>query len=107
FGLDFYREGMQLAMIQHPPAFGMKVKDFNEEEIKSLPGVKDAFIIDTTIDKPGGFDEKGFLQLIAIVGDSTWQLMKAKKAIKANWEVVSPLEDSKSHLELMEKSLAS
>ena len=26
FGLDFKREGMQLAMIQHPPAFGMKLK---------------------------------------------------------------------------------
>ena len=49
FGLDFKREGMQLAMIQHPPAFGMKVKDFNEDEIKKMPGVKDAFIIDTTI----------------------------------------------------------
>ena len=35
FGLDFTREGMKLAMIQHPPAFGMKVKDFNEEEIKA------------------------------------------------------------------------
>ncbi len=97
FGLDFTREGMKLAMIQHPPAFGMKVKDFNEEEIKAMPGVTDAFIIDTTIDEPDWNDEKGFLQLIAIVGDSTWQLMKAKKAIKANWEVVSELENSEMH----------
>ncbi|WP_111306989.1 molybdopterin cofactor-binding domain-containing protein [Confluentibacter sediminis] len=107
FGLDFQREGMQFAMIQHPPAFGMKIKDFNEEEIKSMPGVKDAFIIDTTIEKPGGFDERGFQELIAIVGDSTWQLMKAKKAIKANWEVVSELENSEMHMSRMEKALES
>ncbi len=106
FGLDFKREGMQLAMIQHPPAFGMKVKDFNAEEIKSMSGVKDAFIIDTSIKDPTWSDEKGFLQLIAIVGDSTWQLMKAKKAIKANWEVISKLENSEMHLKNLEEAIA-
>lgn len=105
FGLDFQREGMQLAMIQHPPAFGMKVKDFNEDMIKNMPGVKDAFIIDTTINEPDWCDEKGFLQLIAIVGDSTWQLMKAKRAIKANWEVVSELENSEMHAKKLELAL--
>ncbi len=105
FGLDFHRDGMQLAMIQHPPAFGMKVKDFNESEIKGLPGVTDAFIIDTTIDEPGMFDEQGFKQIIAIVGESTWQLMQAKKALKANWETVGELESSNTHLQRLEKAL--
>ncbi|MFI1773279.1 molybdopterin cofactor-binding domain-containing protein [Thalassobellus citreus] len=107
FGLDFTREGMQLAMIQHPPAFGMKVKGFNAEEIKSMPGVKDAFIIDISIEEPSWSDEKGFLELIAIVGDSTWQLMKAKKRIKANWEVIGELENSGIHTERLEKAIAS
>ncbi len=31
FGLDFKREGMKIAMIEHSPAFGMKLKGFNEE----------------------------------------------------------------------------
>jgi isoquinoline 1-oxidoreductase beta subunit len=107
FGLDFKREGMKLAMIQHPPAFGMKLKNFNEEEIKGMDGVKDAFIIDTTIEDPDWNDEKGFLQLIAIVGDSTWQLMKAKRAINANWETVSELENSEMHLKKLEDAFAS
>ena len=98
---------MQLAMIQHPPAFGMKVKDFNEEEIKSMPGVKDAFIIDTTIEEPTWSDENGFKQLIAIVGDSTWQLMQAKKALKANWETIGELENSDIHLQRLENALVS
>ena len=96
---------MKLAMIQHPPAFGMKLKDFNEEEIKRMAGVTDAFIIDTTIEGPDWSDEKGFLQLIAIVGDSTWQLMKAKKAIKANWEMVSELENSRMHVQKLEDAM--
>lgn len=107
FGLDFHRDGMQLAMIQHPPAFGMKIKDFNESEIKGMPGVTDAFIIDTTINEPGMFDEQGFKQLIAIVGESTWQLMQAKKALKANWETVGELESSGTHLKRLEKALNS
>ncbi|MCF7569414.1 molybdopterin-dependent oxidoreductase [Sabulilitoribacter arenilitoris] len=107
FGLDFKREGMKLAMIEHPPAFGMKLKDFNQEEIKSLPGITDAFIVDTTIEEPAWCDEKGFLQLIAIVGDSTWQLLKAKKAINANWEEVSTLENSESHLVSLDEALIS
>ena len=105
FGLDFKREGMQLAVIQHPPAFGMKLIDFNEDEIKRMPGVKDAFMIDTTIDNPTWSDEKGFLQLIAIVGESTWQLMKAKRAIKANWETLSALENSEMHQLNLEEAL--
>ncbi|WP_242085039.1 molybdopterin cofactor-binding domain-containing protein [Aestuariivivens sediminis] len=107
YGLDFKREGMQLAMIQHPPAFGMKLKDFNEEEIKAMPGVKDAFIIDIALEDPSWSDEKGFLQLIAIVGDSTWPLMKAKKAIRANWELISELENSEMHNRTLETALAS
>ncbi|MBD0780031.1 xanthine dehydrogenase family protein molybdopterin-binding subunit [Maribacter sp. ANRC-HE7] len=107
FGLDFKREGMKIAMIQHPPAFGMTVKDFNAEEIKKMPGVTDAFIIDTTLEEVGMFDEKGFLQLIAIVGESTWPLIQAKKAIKANWETIGELEDSSLHVERLEKALVS
>lgn len=97
FGLDYNQDGMKLAMIEHPPAFGMKLVDFNADEIKSMDGIKDAFTIDTTIEDPVWADVNAFPQLIAIVGDSTWQLLKAKNAIKANWETVSPLESSTDH----------
>ncbi|WP_242132422.1 molybdopterin cofactor-binding domain-containing protein [Aestuariivivens marinum] len=107
FGLDFKREGMQLAMIQHPPAFGMKLKDFNEDHIKSMPGIVDAFVIDTEIKDKAWCDEKSFFQLIAIVGKSTWQLIKAKEAIKANWEVISEFENSDLHAKYLENALVS
>lgn len=99
FGLDFKREGMALAMIEHPPAFGMKVKDFNESEIKEMDGIEDAFIIDTNFEEKSWTDTNAFPQLIAIVGKSTWQLMKAKKALNVNWEVESELENSEMHAE--------
>jgi len=107
FGLDFQREGMLLAMVEHAPAFGMKVKSFNVEEIKRMPGVKDAFIFDTTINEPTWSDVNAFSQLIAIVGDTTWQLMQAKKALKVDWEVVDELENSEIHLQRLEEALVS
>ncbi len=106
FGIDYQREGMQLAMIQHPPSFGMKAKSFNHEEIKSMAGINDAFIIDTTITEPTWSDVNAFPQLIAIVGDTTWQLMQAKKALKAKWEVVGELENSDTHQKRLDKALA-
>jgi len=105
FGLDFEREGMLLAMIQHPPAFGMKVKDFNQEEIKAMEGVKDAFIIDTTTDEPEWSEVNAFHNLIAIVGESTWELMKAKKALKVNWETESEPENSEMHAERLRRDI--
>ncbi len=105
FGLDYQQDGMVLAMIEHPPAFGMKVKDFNEAEIKAMDGVQDAFIIDTSVEDPQWSDVNAFPQLIAIVGKSTWQLMKAKKALQANWETTGELENSSMHADRLEKDL--
>ena len=105
FGLDFEREGMKLAMIHHPPAFGLKVTDFNVEEIKSMPGITDAFIIDTTTQDGGWSAVNAFNSLVAIVGDSTWQLMKAKKAVKANYENLSELENSNMHDQRMKEDM--
>lgn len=97
FGLDFHRDGMKLAMIHHPPAFGQKVTDFNVDEIKAMPGVTDAFIIDTSFEDEPWNAVNAFNSLVAIVGESTWQLMKAKKAVKATYEKISPLESTALH----------
>ena len=107
FGIDYSREGMKVAMIEHPPSFGMKVKSFNEEEIKSMPGVQDAFIVDAGLSEPDRFDVNAFPQLIALIGESTWPLMQAKKNIKAEWEVVDQLENSDLHVMNLEKAFES
>ncbi len=97
FGLDFKREGMQIAMIEHPPAFGMKVTGFNQEELKAMDGITDAFLINTEVEEKQWADINSFPDLIVVVGESTWQVMKAKKAIKASWEETDQLENSEMH----------
>jgi hypothetical protein len=34
---------MLIAMIVHPPAFGMKLKSFDADVAKKMPGIKDVF----------------------------------------------------------------
>ena len=71
---------MLLAMIAFPPAFGMKLKSFDAAEVKKMPGIKDVFSIKTYQDdyKRNGFDTDAFPEVVAIVGNSTWELMNAK-----------------------------
>ncbi|MFY0689777.1 MAG: xanthine dehydrogenase family protein molybdopterin-binding subunit [Cyclobacteriaceae bacterium] len=88
FGSDIREEGMLIAMIEHPPAFGMKFKSMDATQVKNMPGIKDVFTIKVLNDdfERQHFDTCTFLEVVAIVGDSTWQVMKAKKALNVEWE---------------------
>jgi isoquinoline 1-oxidoreductase beta subunit len=88
FGIDQRAEGMRYAGIVHPPAFGLTLDTFDAESLKAMPGIEDAFAIRLY---PEGFmrgfsDVCAFPEIIAIVGDSTWRVMKAKKAVMASWK---------------------
>ncbi len=90
FGLDTYKDGMLTAMIVHPPAFGMQLKSMDSTAIKSMPGIQDVFSIKVLDDDftRQHFDTCAFLEVVAIVGKSTWEVMKAKKAISVQWEPI-------------------
>ncbi|MBX2946556.1 MAG: xanthine dehydrogenase family protein molybdopterin-binding subunit [Cyclobacteriaceae bacterium] len=109
FGLDIKREGMLIAMVAHAPAFGMRPKSVDDREARALPGIKDVFIINSL---PEGIerqwsDVNAFPELVVMVGNSTWEVMKAKKALKIEWEATSKLENTdeyeKALSELLEK----
>ncbi|HET7003042.1 MAG TPA: molybdopterin cofactor-binding domain-containing protein, partial [Puia sp.] len=92
FGIDIQREGMLIAMIIHPPAFGMKLKSVDDAVAKAMPGIKGVFPIKVFNDDytRGYFDTCTFNEVVAVVGKTTWQVMQAKKAVKVEWE---PFED--------------
>lgn len=93
FGVDYLQEGMLYAMLVFPPGFGQKLDSFDATEALKMPGIKDIFEISTYKEdyNRGGFDTNAFTQLIAVVGDSTWEVMNARKKVLANWV---PIEDS-------------
>ncbi|HVG11417.1 MAG TPA: molybdopterin cofactor-binding domain-containing protein, partial [Flavisolibacter sp.] len=85
FGLDFHREGMVLAMIQRPPAFGTKVKSVDAAAAKAMPGIIDVVT---------------FKNNVAVVGKSTWEIMKARKAVKIEYENDGNIESTSDHDQL-------
>ncbi|MBN3582043.1 xanthine dehydrogenase family protein molybdopterin-binding subunit [Algoriphagus aestuarii] len=81
YGLDFYREGMLHAMVQRPP-FGMKIKSVDDAEAKAVTGVSDVLTFDNNV---------------AVIGNSTWPLMKAKKLLKVEYEPDGSVESTSDH----------
>lgn len=96
FGLDYEKEGMLIAMIEHAPGFGMTLKSVDAEAAKAMPGIVDVITIDAY---PEGFekqwaDNSAFSELVVVVGKTTWEVMQAKKALKVEWEAPASSENT-------------
>ena len=93
FALDVQLPGMRYASIEKCPSAGGKPKSFNADEIKKLPGILDAFIIEGT---PPVADvmQTGVLPGVAVIGKSTWAVFSARKALKVEWDTTTASKDS-------------
>ena len=92
FGLDFYREGMLFAVIQRPKAFGFKLKSVDSKEAKAMRGIVDVVIFEDSV---------------AVVGKSTWEVEKARKALKIEYDKKADLESSEDHSRIFTKLMQS
>ena len=103
YGIDFKKEGMLIAMIAHPPAFGMKLKSFDGNRALAMPGIKAVIPVKTYNDdyKLQWSDRTTYVDQVAIVGNSTWEVMQAKKSLELEWEVAA---DNKNIPEKLENS---
>jgi isoquinoline 1-oxidoreductase beta subunit len=81
FGIDQKLPGMVYAVYTKCPVFGGKVVSANLAHVKGLRGVKDAFIINKTT---SGLT--GLLPGVAIVADSTWSAISARKQLEVKWD---------------------
>lgn len=88
FGIDIQLPGMLYAAFVKCPNLGGRVKSANLDEVKALPGVVDAFIIDGTGGVPY-YDATSdhVASGVAIVAKSTWQSFKARDALKVEWDL--------------------
>jgi isoquinoline 1-oxidoreductase subunit beta len=86
FGIDVTVPGMLYAVYEKCGVFGGKVASANLDEIKKLPGVRDAFIVErpdiTDAVLPG---DPGLESGIAIVADTWWQAQSARKKLQVTW----------------------
>lgn len=100
FGIDQTLPEMKIAVYQRCPATGGKVRGANLDEIKRLPGVRDAFIIEgngkTTEVMPG----------VAIVADTTWAAFEARRQLRVEWDESAASKDSWTELSKRAAELA-
>ena len=80
FGIDQRLPGLVYAAYEKCPVFGGKVISANVDRIKTLPGIRDCFVIEGTA------DVNGLLPGIAIVADSTWAAFSAKRQLQVVWD---------------------
>lgn len=80
FGIDQKVPGMLYAVYEKCPVWGGAVVNANIDHVKSLPGVRDAFVISQTSD-----GLIGLVPGVAIVADSTWAAFSARRELKVTW----------------------
>ena len=89
YGIDYKADNMLIAMIVHPPAFGMRLKSIDDSQSSQMPGILKVFAMKTHLDDYdlGAFDNDAFNDVAVVVGNSTWEVMQAKKELKIEWEM--------------------
>jgi len=71
YGIDLTIPGLKIATVIHAPVFGGRLKSFNPDKAKAIPGVRDVVAI------PSG---------AAVIADTFWQAQKGADALEAKWD---------------------
>jgi isoquinoline 1-oxidoreductase beta subunit len=72
FGIDVRFPGLMTALVARAPVFGGKVKTFNAEKAKALPGVK------AVVQVPSG---------VAVVAEHFWAAKLGRDALEIDWDL--------------------
>ncbi|RYC52648.1 xanthine dehydrogenase family protein molybdopterin-binding subunit [Flagellimonas olearia] len=102
YGMDYKAEGMVYASVLRPPAFGQKLVSYDDSAARAMPGVVDIFTIGEKLrgmaeENPGVTGIISDSDKVVVLANSTWEAMKAKNAIKAEWEQATKAESTEEH----------
>jgi len=88
FGIDQVVPGMKYAVYQKCPATGGSVVKANLDEVLELPGVVDAFVLE------GNGNVAELMPGVAIVANSTWAAIEAKRKLDVTWDESDAAKDN-------------
>ena len=71
YGIDARPAGVKIATLASCPVFGGKVAHVNDEQAKTMPGVRQVIVLD---------------DLVAVVGDHMWAAKKGLNALDITWD---------------------
>lgn len=81
FSIDVAFPGMLHAVLVKCDVFGGKAVSANLDEIKKLPGIRHAFIVE-----PAGQGNNSLVSGVAIVADSWWLANDARTSLEVTWD---------------------
>ena len=90
FGIDQKVPGMLYAVYQKCPVFGGRPVSANLDEILALPDVKQAFLLEGRNGLTGG---------VAILADSTWAALSARRQLNVIWDEGDHANDSSAQFD--------
>jgi isoquinoline 1-oxidoreductase beta subunit len=96
YSIDQRVPGMLYATFTKAPAIGGRAVSANLDQVRALPGVKQAFILGEQ-GTPVVFDLSGAPAVasgVAIVANTTWAAFQAKKALQVQWDESNASHDS-------------
>src|SRR2546427_429822 len=91
FGIDTRVPGMLIASVERCPVYGGTVRTSNTEKVRKMPGVravielKPAHLTHQFGDSSGPGSRNYSCAGIAVLADSTWAAMQARKALVIEW----------------------
>ncbi len=104
FGIDTHIPGMLIASIERCPAYGGTPRSFNAPEVKALPGVRAVFEIPAIhlthqFGETSGPGSRNYTcSGVAVVADSTWAALEARKRLKVEWNEPAGIRESTASL---------
>ncbi len=107
FGLDTRLPGMLVASVERSPVYGGTPLRFNADEVKSAPHVRAVFELKSAhlthqFGETSGPGSRNYSCAgVAVLADSTWAAMQARKLLKVEWN--EPPSASESTASLREK----
>ncbi len=86
FGIDVRVPGMLVASIERSPVLGGRVKRFNADRAKAMPGVRHVVALEPSswIGANGAW-AAGCAAGVAVVADTYWQAVQARRALEIEW----------------------
>jgi len=113
FGLDVRVPGMLFASVERSPVYGGSPRSFNADEVKAAPHVRAVFELKSAhlthqFGETSGPGSRNYSNAgVAIVADSTWAAMQARKLLKVQWNEPPAAAESTASLHEKMHALAS
>ena len=104
FGLDVRVPGMLIASVERSPVFGGTVRSTNAGEVKRIPGVRGVVEVKAVhlthqFGEESGPGSRNYTCAgVAVLADSTWAAMQARKALQVEWDEGASAQESTASL---------